>query len=264
MPTINRQRNFAFSLKDVATHESIQGSGGVAFICDAGTPDLATLFNVDTGASLSNPITLNQGHGDFAVAEATTSVDVYILSPTGHFVVHEALGAQEFAEIYVDTMRRDELAVVPFSYASDVNSEHDTGLNFPLGAEIMADGIGIEVTAVDATETLDVGLLSTETNGDADGLVDGLSVATSGFVNAGPVITVGSNEQYLSACTLGALLRTFLAGSDVATDVGTFFAKNHIVQGSNAVSLTWLLSAGSDTAKGFIHVPYRLREYPGT
>lgn len=77
-------------------------------------------------------------------------------------------------------------------------SEQDTGFDLPSGAivrDVFLDVGTAESTGT--TKTIDVGLLSSESGGDADGFLDGISVASTGIVYP----TLDSGGQ-----TLGALL----------------------------------------------------------
>lgn len=130
-------------------------------------------------------------------------------------------------------------------------AETDTGIDFDYDTYI--HDVRVEIVTVDATETLDVGLLSTETAGDANGLRAAISVATAGFPSDTAVITDGSTSDYVPASTYGALLVTAITGSDGAATHGGKSYIGHIVTGANAVSLTHTGSAGSDTLVGYIH-----------
>jgi len=136
---------------------------------------------------------------------------------------------------------------IPFG-ASD-NTETDTYIDLP--TDVVVRDAWIDVTTADSTETLNVGLLSSESGGDADGFLSGVSVGTAKKVFGEVTVTSGSNEDYFSACTYGALLADFTAGSDTATDVGTYARKYHRCDGT-AKSVTYTGSAGSDTAAGMI------------
>lgn len=141
------------------------------------------------------------------------------------------------------------LLKIPFS-PSD-NSETTTYIELP--ADMVVTNAFIDVVTVDATETIDVGLLSSEGGGDADGFIAAASVATAGKVMPGAAVTAGANETYFSANTLGEMLSDFLAGTDAATDVGTFARKPHVCDGT-AKTVSYTGSAGSDTAAGFIYL----------
>jgi len=137
---------------------------------------------------------------------------------------------------------------IPFS-ASD-NTETTTYIELP--ADLLVNGSILDVATVDATETIDVGILSSEANGDADGFAAAVSVATALKVRPSATVSTGSNEVYVSASTRGAfLVDTFTAGTDAATDVGTYVEKAYRCDGT-AKTVTYTGSAGSDTAAGKI------------
>lgn len=103
-------------------------------------------------------------------------------------------------------------------------SETDTGTDLPSDA-IVTDVL-LNVTTPESTgttKTIDVGLLSGESNGDADGFLDGVSVASAGWVKG----TLASGGQ-----TLGALLRTDESGSSA------FVPEPHIIDTAVSVSYT--------------------------
>lgn len=102
-------------------------------------------------------------------------------------------------------------------------SEVDTGFDLPAKSVLL--NAYIDCTTFEATgttKTFDVGLLSSESGGDADGFLDGVSVATSVGLKKGVFAsTTGSNNTYVGAAgaphTRGALLtELLLAGNDVA------------------------------------------------
>lgn len=117
--------------------------------------------------------------------------------------------------------------------STPTGSEQDTGFDLP--AKGIVTNVWIDVTTAEATggtKTMSVGLLASETGGDTNGFIASASVAATGIVQPTVTATTGSNEVYLSASTYGALLADFTAGTDVATDVGTFVGKRHILNGT--------------------------------
>ena len=130
-------------------------------------------------------------------------------------------------------------------------TETDTTIDLPDNAVVM--DVFIDVETADTGITLDVGLLSTESGGDADGFLDGISVASTGLVHPAITVTSGSSEDYFSATTYGAFLADFTAGSDNAGDVGTFARKYHPTDSVDAKSISYTASAGADTAAGTIY-----------
>jgi hypothetical protein len=261
MPT--QYKIYEFQLKDANRGVGIIGSGGAAIVTVAGSPLKATLLDpANNYAALANPIALNYGHGKFAVADTVDSVDIYVMGPEGDFVVVEAVTAGSLTEVVIDMQMRAQVLKLPYHFTDlgTTVTEKDTGLDFPTGAIISPFGLGLFPTAVDATETIDIGMLSTETGGDADGFAALLPLSgTANVANmAGATITAGGTEDFFGATTLGALLRDFTAGANVAGDVGTFNPKHYQVGTNLTRSLSVTPSAGLDTAQGFIFIPYYL------
>jgi hypothetical protein len=222
-------------------------------VYDAGTKTLSTIYADKLRTAKTNPISRSQFATDDAIKfySASASHDIVFAHSDGS-VGFKAGVTPNTHQLYLDRTGSDKTLIVPFS-ASD-NTETDTGVDLPYGALVY--DAAVEVVTVDATETIDVGLLSSETAGDADGLLVGVSVATAG-IPARATYTTGSNETYLSAVTYGALLKAVSLGNDVATDVGSFARLTHYVTGSNAKSVTYTGSAGSDTAAGYIYVFFK-------
>ncbi|OPX65691.1 MAG: hypothetical protein A4E30_00272 [Methanomassiliicoccales archaeon PtaB.Bin215] len=77
-------------------------------------------------------------------------------------------------------------------------AEFDTTIDLPAG--IIIEDVIVQAVTVAESATIDIGTLSTEGGGDADGLIDGESVATAGFVAHNLVDATAAN------ITLGALL----------------------------------------------------------
>lgn len=106
--------------------------------------------------------------------------------------------------------------------------EQDTGENLQTGDVILDAFVRVETAeSTGGAPTMDVGLLSSESGGDADGLLDGVSVGTAGTVRG----SLASGGQ-----TLGALLREDEDGA------GALVPAKHVV--GDAVSISY--SLGSD------------------
>jgi len=222
-----------FYLKDEVSRKTIDGTGGVAFICSPGTPDPITLYDPDDDTAVTQPVALVRGNLRYAVAKATELVDIHMMSPSGHFISYSNISAQEHNELCVNTLQRENLARIPFTFdwpGQVVATEYDTGLDLPAGALMNPLMCGVDITAIDATETIDFGTL---TAGDPNG-----------FGTLVPVGVLGIAVVEAGTPTRGALLGG-------ATSVA--FA---VLAATDRVS--WTLTAGSDTAKGFILLGYTL------
>ncbi len=241
-------QNISFQLYEVGPGSMpgkiINATGGKVQVNTAGDAQKATIYD-SSGAAINTTTALSLSNGgySFYVADSVASVDLYIMAPGGQFVVYRG-ATPGLNEIPVDVGRLHQTAVIPFS-ANDTPAatEKDTGFDFPLYTQVLPYPT-VRVTSVDATETIDVGLSSGETAGDADGFLALASVATAGLVKG--TITNGTP-------TLGALMYV-----QDSANAGDEAREGHVITGSNATSITYTLSTGSDTAEGFVILPYIL------
>lgn len=230
---------YNFQLRDLTTGQAIISSGGKVYVAAAGAAAKASLTDKD-GSALSNPLSLTRGSATFFVADTIAAVDLYIQAPGGQWVVAKNIGASGPNEINVDTARLEHTAVIPFSIAdTTATTETNTGFTVPNG--MMLPTPFVNTLTADSTEDIDVGTLSSD-SGDADGFMDGVSVGSTGLAK-GTLLASGD--------TMGALfsvLDSANAGDDAPEGDVSMIGK----------AITYTLSAGSDTAEGFIHLPYRL------
>lgn len=139
-------------------------------------------------------------------------------------------------------------------------SEFDTTWNLPADALVL--DVVVEITTNAGGSSIDIGLLSTESGGDADGFIDGLSCAAALTLAGEPIVTetTGSNEVYISAVggTIGVLLCTFAyeLGTDHAYNTGYAMAyrKNHPAGAVTAKSVSYTTS--DHTIAGNIYIIY--------
>lgn len=131
---------------------------------------------------------------------------------------------------------------IPIANRGD--SEVDTGFDLPAKAVVLDCWVDVKtLEATGTTKTIDVGLLSSETGGDADGLLDGVSTA-SAFIVQG-TLTNGT-------LTLGALLRD-ASGVSVA-----YSRKNHLTDSVAAKSVSYTLGSAHTEVVGEIHLLYAI------
>jgi hypothetical protein len=206
---------------------------------DSDTAETLYEYNDSAMTSLTNPITTT----NFESATVCNDMVAFKVDPTDSsndryvdlIVVNTAGGFTAFVEnfdkynhaIVIDQTPNIQHHGVIWFAPSD-NTEVDTGIDFAY--DTLIEHVQVEVVTVDATETIEVGLLSSGTAGDADGFVDAASVATAGY----PLVTL---------TTSGALM-------DNATN---FDPDGHVILSANEQSLTYTGTAGSDTAAGYIH-----------
>lgn len=227
-------REYRIQLKDGPTGESIITAGGTVFVAQDGLSDKQTIYADANGGALSNPMTPTRGFINFFVLDTVSQVDLYIMAPGGQFEVRTGVKPGGPNEISVNTRAKRQMMKIPFSYVDQGGNatETDTGFDMPNPSMLLnrLHGCGLYVTAADSGITIDVGTGEAhpaESGGDANGLIAASSVASA-------VTVIGTD---------GALFSTNApARSDAAT----------------AKSITWTLSTGADTAKGFILLPYQL------
>ena len=137
-----------------------------------------------------------------------------------------------------------KIPVTATEAANTTATEKDTGFDLKAGWTVL--DAWIVVNTADTGETVDVGTNSNDSGGDADGLIDGASLATTGLVYPDAVVTAGATETYYSATTRGALLADYIVGTDADQDYGLFHKKPYTV--STDIDLTFKTSSGTDTA----------------
>jgi len=162
-------------------------------------------------------------------------------------------------ELLAALNNRIKVKKIPFTAST---TEKDTGWDLPSTAVVI--DVLVEVTTADPGIIMSVGLLTTETGGVLDGFLSGVSMASVGMV-AGVLSatkTTGVNENYISAvgCTRGPYLRflEYELGSDVAGDHGFVVYEKRVYPAATAAakSVSYVHSAGADTAAGNIYIIY--------
>lgn len=219
--------NYHIQLKDRVTGKAIITSGGKCYVAGDGVPAKANCTD-SAGTAATNPVTPTRGMIDFWSTAAV--VDLYILTSTGHFIVLTGITPSGPNEVEVSTDRIRQTMIIPFSIADTAAAtETDTGFDIPSKAQMLdrLHGCGLRVIAIDATEDIDVGTLSSESGGDADGLIAASDMDVLGMVT-------GTN---------GAL---FSSNAPYKSDAQT------------AKSISYTLTTGSDTGTGYIILPYNV------
>ncbi len=245
-------KKYDLSVIDPRTGEAIT-SGVYVFVYSAGTKTLATIYSNEAGVSKTNPITRTvfgtQQKVEFYCADST--VDIFIADDKGNTAFIPSVPPTEHV-LKLDRSGNDKCFVAPFLFNSG-GTEVDTGLDFPLN--VMIYNALIEVVTTDASETISVGLLSSETAGDADGILAAVPTDNAAFLKPWSNVDT-TTEDYISAPYFGALMGKGSAGTSAANDFGQSGGAGHIVSGSNARSLVYLPST-SDTMAGYMYVFFR-------
>ena len=249
-------REWYFTLVDAQTGESVDDDTAQLLVLTANAPTSPSIYSDNSGTSVSNPVrtprTFSNGRVRFWTDRSVTSVDLVLMTAKKQAYFLEDVPYSRH-RLLVSAVDWSHTLVLPFGVSD--NTEVDTGIDLP-GAVLVTDA-HLKVTTVDATETLDFGLLSSEANGDADGFMLVQSVATAGFVTGYPVITNGTNIDFaLHTSGYGAFLKQGLAGADAVASVGGVTRRYYLTDGV-AKSVTYTGSAGSDTAAGYLILEYK-------
>jgi hypothetical protein len=241
-------------------------TSGVTFAvlqADSDTYETLYYYAVPANTALTNPVTTT----NFASDTVCKDMVAFRVDP-GHsgdeyvdvIVTNTAGGYTAFVENfdrYTHAIVIDERpnvvhhGMIPFAFYATA-TEIDTGIDFDYDTAVHE--IAVEVVTIDASETLNVGILSSGTAGDADGLAVGVPLDTAGYYsNNEPTITAATETAVTTASYVGALMGSSLVGDQgTATDEGSHYTWDHHVISANEQSLTYTPST-SDTAAGFIH-----------
>lgn len=236
----NTQYYYRIPLGDLRDGAAIIGAGGFYMVCQPGTAKKQAIYN-KAGTQLNATLAfqaLNYGVMEFYVPDTVNianGVDIYGIAPDGQFFVKTGVVPSGPEQILIDRGVRAQVALIPF-FAGDVTAatEKDTGLDLPVNA-IISPFVAARVIAGESGKTIDMGTLSTESGGDADGFLAALSVASAVSVAA----------KSASTNTRGALLG------------GATLDRGHVVV-SGTQSVSYTLSSGSASAQGVAMLPYYL------
>lgn len=207
----------------------ITSAGGVCYVAINGDQSKQAITDKDGGV-LANPMALNQGGVEFYVPAATVfKVDVYILTPGGHFITAKDVD-EGVADIGVDTTVRAQMAIIPFSITDTAAAtETDTGFDLPAKAIVLdrLHGMGVNVKTLDSTHNVAFGVLSSQSGGSANGICTNTVLTTA-------VLKIGVN--------------------------GSFFSTNapFMTDSITGKRISYTLDAGTTTGKGFLMIPYRI------
>jgi hypothetical protein len=228
-------------------------SGVLTFVYTAGTKTLATLYSNKNRTSLTNPISRAQFATDDMIKfyAAASSVDIVVAHQDGSIAKFASFTPTKH-RIPLNRGGVDKCIVIPFS-ASDA-TEVNTGIELP--SNTWVKDVVVEVATADDTETLDVGLLSTQDSGSAAGLLNDVTMSPTGFKKP-LLITTGATETYISTAYYGPLMGPILLGSNSDGDFGMGTVPGHLRNATTASVISYTGSSGSDTAAGYIYVFYK-------
>ena len=153
-------------------------------------------------------------------------------------------------KVVLEAGMRPRVRKIPFGpgTAVEVTTTAQLGAN-EIVRDILVEVLTPETTG--ATKNLDIGTLSSESGGDADGFADAIDVSAAGIFRPGYTLD-GTGHWYVSA-TRGAKLALLDAGSS-ATIPGLYAEKPYIVKSLAARTLSYTRNGVLTEATGYIWV----------
>lgn len=242
---------FQIQMVDRYTGKTAGGLAGVVQVCVAGTAHKATLTDpANNFAALANPIAMANGNISFGVAtggpgQATpATVDIYGVTAGGRPIVMKGMKPGDPTEIPFNQNDRDHVLVIPFAVADCTpGTEKDTGFVLPNGCLVKSSPmVNVATAAGQASKTISLGLLSTQSGGSATGFVNGVSLTTLAKVKA-TILGAGA--------TLGALL-------SVVQGAGSQIVPEAYLVGTTAINLSYTITSSATLAEGFLLLPVQL------
>jgi hypothetical protein len=203
-----------------------RNTGGFLFVCASGSAKKVTLYDpapLTYAQALANPVSFSRGRARFMTLDTVTVVDVYGITPTGQAIVARNVKAQAEPEYRIGSDTTNAALVLPINAADyTANSENTTGLQLPANCLVLP-WLSARVITAESGRTLSVGLLSSESGGNATGFLAALSMANTGLIK--PVNT--------GTATRGALLM----GSFATTPV-VYYPEAAAISTSRTISVT--------------------------
>ncbi len=139
---------------------------------------------------------------------------------------------------------------VAFGAAELGGSETNTSFVFPAGGAILHNAY---IYVGDGESgTMDVGTQGT--SNDPDGILDGITLTSTGWVFPTMTLTTGLNGQYISATTFGALSHKIDLGTDDDGDSGFVMPMPTLITGADPVSIT--SSGDLNSCSGYLVLDY--------
>jgi hypothetical protein len=148
-----------------------------------------------------------------------------------------------------------KVKVLSFQAAAST-AENDTAFDFPSNG-ILHD-VWVKVTAAStAGGVISVGLLSSESGGDADGLIVNLGSSATGTYRGGLTSsTSGATGSFVTGSKRGALIAVWSSGSTAADDPGMYAEKPHLFSSVTAKSVSWTTNSSGAALAGLIYLQY--------
>jgi len=222
---------------------------------DAGTADEATVYSDRAETAKTVPVTstvYGTDGGKIIFYSSASSIDLTVVTAAGGAIYKRGITPDEGRLIIRQDPGNHHTMMVPFNGADIAGqAETDLGYNLPIGAEINGANppwIWVDTAFSSATGSVNVGLLSTESGGDVNGLLAAVSLSVVGRVN-------GYTDAAASAggVKLGALIANIVPAGSVDANVAYL---NYLAESGAARSVVMSADTAASGCAGLIAIKY--------
>lgn len=272
---------FEFQLYEANTNRAL-AIGGNFCVCAAGSTLRAATYDESDTLQSGNAQSISSGRIRFRTQESLGNVDIYGVTEYGYSFTLKNVKPGSRNQIFIDLQNLNQTIVLPLHYTDlgAAAAEYSTGFYLTKDVPVLPQGSGIYVSAIDATETLDVGTDSTSGANDPNGFFAAISVGVLGFTNHQIGYTVGTNSVWVDLTggteewTTGELFHPATTKSSKAEGTDSATTKNGFAQfkphvpsvgGSTAAykeQITVTPSSGLDTFTGLLVLRQQLPFVP--
>ena len=232
----NQYREYYLQLINSRTMSPIDDDTGVYNVYTVSTPTEATIYSDTNGTSQANPGTISNGIIRFFTALSVESVDVSILTASGHAIFVEALTASQHRVLVNPDEWKNQKLVIGMTLPGTSATLVDTGFDLPATSLTREAYLHINTVATDTD--VDLG-----TSTDTDGFLDGIDTSATGLLGLVEDLTAGSIGALLATTSSSAIRKVYVPAN-----------------ATSGKSIVWTMTgtATATTAYGYIYIIYDL------
>ena len=232
----NQYREYYLQLINSRTMSPIDDDTGVYNVYTVSTPTEATIYSDTNGTSQANPGTISNGIIRFFTALSVESVDVSILTASGHAIFVEALTASQHRVLVNPDEWKNQKLVIGMTLPGTSATIVDTGFDLP--ATSLTKEAYLHITTVATDTDVDLG-----TSTDTDGFLDGIDTSATGLLGLVEDLTAGSIGALLATTSSSAIRKVYVPAN-----------------ATSGKSIVWTMTgtATATTAYGYIYIIYDL------
>jgi hypothetical protein len=136
------------------------------------------------------------------------------------------------------------------------------GFTLPKYGVLDLRSFGVFVTVAESGGTIDVGFKNAVESGDEDGIIDGISLTSTGWVFPTITLTQGTNAHYISATTYGLdVIPAAQKGANTAEQNAVITWDPWAFVGNGTIkTMTYTVTSATTTFKGVL--TFRWRQLP--